>query len=44
MDKARRGELRAQLIDALEKKWIDNSREKVGNASDSELLQKTLIG
>jgi len=26
---------------ALEKKWIDNSREKVGNASDLELLQKT---
>jgi hypothetical protein len=24
-----------------EKKWIDNSREKVGNASDLELLQKT---
>jgi 2-oxoglutarate ferredoxin oxidoreductase subunit beta len=26
---------------ALEKKWIDNSREKVGNASDLELLQET---
>jgi len=26
---------------ALEKKWIDNTREKVGNASDLELLQKT---
>jgi hypothetical protein len=26
---------------ALEKKWIDNSREKVGNASDLQLLQKT---
>jgi len=26
---------------ALEKKWIESSREKVGNASDLELLQKT---
>jgi 2-oxoglutarate ferredoxin oxidoreductase subunit beta len=26
---------------ALEQKWIDASREKVGNASDLELLQKT---
>jgi 2-oxoglutarate/2-oxoacid ferredoxin oxidoreductase subunit beta len=26
---------------ALEKKWIDQSREKVGNASDLDLLQKT---
>jgi 2-oxoglutarate ferredoxin oxidoreductase subunit beta len=26
---------------ALEKNWIDNPREKVGNASDLELLQKT---
>ena len=26
---------------ALEKKWIDNTREKLGNASDLELLQKT---
>ena len=26
---------------ALEKKWIDQSREKAGNASDVELLQKT---
>lgn len=26
---------------ALEKRWIDNIREKVGNASDLELLQKT---
>jgi 2-oxoglutarate/2-oxoacid ferredoxin oxidoreductase subunit beta len=26
---------------ALEKKWIDNTREKVGNASDLELLRKT---
>jgi len=26
---------------ALEKKWIQNSREKTGNASDIEVLQKT---
>lgn len=26
---------------ALEKKWIESSREKVGNASDLDLLQKT---
>jgi hypothetical protein len=26
---------------ALEKKWIESSREKNGNASDLELLQKT---
>ncbi len=26
---------------ALGKKWIDSSREKVGNASDFDLLQKT---
>jgi len=26
---------------ALEKKWGDSSREKVGNAGDLELLQKT---
>lgn len=26
---------------ALEKKWIDNTREKLGNPSDLELLQKT---
>jgi 2-oxoglutarate ferredoxin oxidoreductase subunit beta len=26
---------------ALEKKWIETSREKTGNASDLELLQKT---
>ena len=26
---------------ALEKKWIEGSREKTGNASDLELLQKT---
>jgi 2-oxoglutarate ferredoxin oxidoreductase subunit beta len=26
---------------ALEKKWIETSREKVGNASDAEILQKT---
>jgi len=26
---------------ALEKKWIESSREKTGNASDLELLQKT---
>jgi 2-oxoglutarate ferredoxin oxidoreductase subunit beta len=26
---------------ALEKKWIETSREKMGNASDLELLQKT---
>lgn len=25
---------------ALEKKWIDQSREKVGHATDLELLQK----
>src|SRR6266545_1445924 len=26
---------------ALEKKWIENTREKIGNASDLEVLQKT---
>jgi 2-oxoglutarate ferredoxin oxidoreductase subunit beta len=26
---------------ALEKKWIENTREKVGNGSDLEVLQKT---
>jgi len=26
---------------ALERKWIDNTREKLGNPSDLELLQKT---
>ena len=26
---------------ALEKKWIDQTREKLGNPSDLELLQKT---
>jgi 2-oxoglutarate/2-oxoacid ferredoxin oxidoreductase subunit beta len=26
---------------ALEKKWIESSREKNGNASDLQLLQKT---
>ena len=26
---------------ALEKKWIESSRAKVGNASDLDLLQKT---
>jgi 2-oxoglutarate/2-oxoacid ferredoxin oxidoreductase subunit beta len=26
---------------ALEQKWIQTSREKVGNASDLDLLQKT---
>jgi 2-oxoglutarate/2-oxoacid ferredoxin oxidoreductase subunit beta len=26
---------------SLEKKWIESSREKTGNASDLELLQKT---
>jgi hypothetical protein len=26
---------------ALEKKWIESSREKTGNATDLELLQKT---
>ncbi len=26
---------------ALEKKWIESSREKTGNASDLALLQKT---
>jgi hypothetical protein len=26
---------------ALEKKWIDNTREKLGNPSDFQLLQKT---
>jgi len=26
---------------ALEQKWISTSREKVGNASDLDLLQKT---
>jgi len=26
---------------ALEKKWIQSSREKTGNASDLEILQKT---
>jgi 2-oxoglutarate ferredoxin oxidoreductase subunit beta len=26
---------------ALEKKWIDTTREKLGNPSDLQLLQKT---
>jgi 2-oxoglutarate ferredoxin oxidoreductase subunit beta len=26
---------------SLEKKWIESSREKTGNASDLQLLQKT---
>jgi len=26
---------------SLEKKWIESSREKTGNASDLDLLQKT---
>lgn len=26
---------------ALEKKWIDQTREKLGNPSDLDLLQKT---
>ena len=26
---------------SLEKKWIENTRDKVGNASDLEVLQKT---
>ena len=26
---------------ALEKKWIDTTREKIGNASDIDILQKT---
>jgi hypothetical protein len=26
---------------ALEKKWIDSNREKLGGASDLEILQKT---
>jgi len=26
---------------ALEKKWIDKTREKLGNPSDLQLLQKT---
>ena len=26
---------------SLEKKWIENTREKIGNASDLEVLQKT---
>ena len=26
---------------ALEKKWIETTREKTGNASDLEILQKT---
>ncbi len=36
-----KGELREQRINALEKKWIDTTREKVGHASDLQLLQKT---
>lgn len=27
---------------ALEKKWIDNTREKLGNSTDLGLLQKTV--
>ena len=26
---------------ALEKKWVDSTREKLGNASDKDILQKT---
>ena len=36
-----KGELRAQRINALEKKWVDSTREKLGNPSDLQLLQKT---
>lgn len=31
----------AFLIPTFSVKWIESSREKVGNASDLELLQKT---
>ena len=41
MDEARTGELRAQRINALEKKWVDQTREKLGQPSDLALLQKT---
>ena len=28
-------------VNALEKKWVDSTREKLGNPSDLQLLQKT---
>ncbi len=36
-----RGELRGQRINALEKKWVDSTREKLGQPTDLQLLQKT---
>ncbi len=36
-----KGELRAQRINALEKKWVDSTREKLGQPTDLQLLQKT---
>ena len=36
-----KGELRGQRINALEKKWVDSMREKLGQPSDVALLQKT---
>ena len=41
MDEARTGELRAQRINALQKKWVDSTREKLGQPTDLQLLQKT---
>ena len=28
-------------VNALEKKWVDSTREKLGNPTDLQLLQKT---
>ena len=36
-----KGELRGQRINTLEKKWVDSTREKLGQPSDLALLQKT---
>jgi len=32
---------RSRSINALEKKWVDSTREKLGQPSDLQLLQKT---
>ncbi len=41
MDEARRVSCGGQRINALEKKWVDSTREKLGQPSDLALLQKT---
>ncbi|MBA3881426.1 MAG: hypothetical protein H0X73_01680 [Chthoniobacterales bacterium] len=35
------GERRAERVNALEKKWVDSTREKLGQPTDLQLLQKT---